>query len=75
MTPLDVARAALCEAGRPDLAAIVVWVQADDAAAVEVNDRILTEHEWSIVDRAEVLACSFAGIDPDRGLPENAREP
>lgn len=68
MTPLDVARAALCEVGRPDLALAIRWVQRGDAAALEVDDRILSEQDWAIVDQAETLACLYVGIDPDRGL-------
>jgi len=62
--PIDVVDAALMDIGRPDLANIVTWFDEDDGLSgyVEVNDDILNEADWAIVDRAEALACQAFGL-------------
>lgn len=62
MTPIDVAHAALLEAGRPDLADGIIWYCDDSEEGggyIEFNDEILSESDWAIIDRAEALARSF----------------
>ncbi len=56
--PVDVAYAALVEAGRPDLAQLIVWYddEVDAGGYLEVNDLILSEDDWALVDKAEVIA-------------------
>jgi hypothetical protein len=64
MTPVDVAGAALCEAGRQDLAQMIVWFDDEHGAYIEVPDYILTEADWALVDRAETIARMFIGLPP-----------
>lgn len=64
MRPVDVAHAALLEAGRPDLAGIIVWVDDELGGYIEVNESILYRSDWEIVDRAETLARRFVGLAP-----------
>ena len=63
--PVDIAYAALVEAGRPDLALLIVWYDDDDCGGyLEVNDLILTEDDWDLVDKAEVIARAFIDLPP-----------
>lgn len=70
--PVDVAYAALVEAGRPDLAQLVVWYDDEDDSAwpgatggyLEVNDLVLDEADWALVDKAEVIARASIGLPP-----------
>ena len=64
MTPIDVAHAALMEAGRPDLAEIIVWIDEDEWSHIEVTDLICGEPEWELIDRAENIARAFIGMAP-----------
>lgn len=58
------AHAALMEAGRPDLAEIIVWCDDELGGYIEVNESILYRTDWEIVDRAETLARQFVGLPP-----------
>lgn len=63
---VNVAYWALIEAGRPDLAEIIVWFDEDDGNGgyLEVTDHILDEHDWNLVDKAETIARAFVGLPP-----------
>jgi len=54
-TPVDVAYAALVDAGRPDLATSIVWVDDDGVGYLEAFDE-LSPSDNALVDRAEQLA-------------------
>ena len=45
MRAVDVAHAALMEAGRPDLADEILWFE-DDGGYLEVDSTILTDHRF-----------------------------
>ena len=62
--PVDVAYAALVDAGRPDLAQLIVWYDDVDGGYLEVNDLVLNEADWALVDKAEVIARAFIGLPP-----------
>lgn len=65
MRHIDVAHAALMEAGRPDLAEIIIGFDDDDGTFyLEVNDDILDEADWALVNKAENLGRQFAGQPP-----------
>lgn len=66
--PIDIAYAALLEARRPDLAAEIAWYD-DDGGYIEVNDLILSEADWQIIDRAEMIARRFIGLPPLERIP------
>ena len=63
MRAVDIAHAALCEAGRPDLADEILWFE-DDGGYIEVDSEILNEFEWQLVNRAESLARASLGLPP-----------
>lgn len=60
---VDVAHAALMEAGRPDLADVIAWFP-DDGGYIEVNTTLLDEPDWELIDRAENIARAFIGLPP-----------
>lgn len=64
MTPVDVAHAALMEAGRPDLADVICWFEDEQGGYIEVADEIMSEDDYVLIDRAETLARSFVGLEP-----------
>ena len=63
MRAVDIAHAALCEAGRRDLADEILWFE-DDGGYLEVDSEILTEDEWQLVNRAESLARASLSLPP-----------
>lgn len=66
MRPVDVAHAALLEAGRPDLAEMIVWFEDDDGDGgyIEVTDFLVDEADYEVIDRAETLGRRFVGLGP-----------
>lgn len=64
MRPVDVAHAALMEAGRPDLAELIVWFDDEHGGYIEVTDEIVSEDDYVLIDRAETLGRQFAGLPP-----------
>lgn len=61
--PVDIAYAALVEVGRRDLANLILWFD-DDGGYIEVNDEILSDAEWALIDKAEVIARASIGLPP-----------
>jgi hypothetical protein len=61
--PVDVAHAALMEAGRPDLAETIAWFP-ECGGHIEVNTILLDEPDWELIDRAENIARAFIGLPP-----------
>ena len=59
MTPIDVAYAALCDAGRPDLALLIVWMDDEPGGYIELLDEV-SDADGVLVMRAEQLARMFA---------------
>lgn len=64
MRPVDVAHAALLEAGQPDLAELIVWFDDDEGGYIEVTDEIVSEDDYVLIDRAETLGRRFIGLGP-----------
>jgi hypothetical protein len=66
MQHIDVAHAALMEAGRPDLAESIIGRDDDDGFGffLEVNDDIMTDDEWALINKAENMARQFIGQSP-----------
>lgn len=64
MRPVDVAHAALMEAGRPDLAELIVWFDDEHGGYIEVTDEIVSEADYVLIDRAETLGREFVGLAP-----------
>ena len=64
MRPVDVVHSALMEAGRPDLADIIVWFDDEYGGYVEVTDEIVSEDDYVLIDRAETLGRQFVGLPP-----------
>mgnify|MGYP001769726114 CR=1 FL=1 len=64
MRPVDVAHAALMEAGRPDLAELIVWFDDEHGGYIEVTDEIVSEPDYVLIDRAETLGREFVGLGP-----------
>lgn len=64
MRPVDVAHAALMEAGRPDLAELIVWFDDEHGGYIEVTDEIMSEADYVLIDRAETLGREFVGLAP-----------
>ena len=62
--PVEVAFAALMEVGRRDLALLIQWFDDDGDGYIEVNDDILSEADWALVDKAETLARASIGLPP-----------
>jgi hypothetical protein len=61
---VNVAYAALTEAGRPDLAESVLGFEDEGGFYLEVNDFVLSEDEWALIDKAEQLARHAIGQLP-----------
>lgn len=64
MRPVDIAHAALMEAGRPDLAALISWFEDEHGGYIEVTDEIVSETDYEVIDRAETLARQVIGLGP-----------
>lgn len=65
MEPIDIAHAALLEAGRPDLAdGIHGWDDESDGFYLEFDDDILDESDWAWIDKAETIARQSVGLPP-----------
>ena len=62
--PIDVAHAALLEAGRPDLAEWIHGWEDEDGFYLEYDDDILDESDWAVIDKAETLARQSIGLGP-----------
>jgi hypothetical protein len=66
--PVDVAHAALMEAGRPDLAAAITWFEGPgqdfDGGYLEANDDIYEDADWALIDKAETIARRSVGLPP-----------
>jgi hypothetical protein len=61
MEPIDIAHAALLEAGRPDLADCIIGFEDEQGFYLEVMDELGAD-ELDIVNRAETLARGFVGL-------------
>ena len=61
--PIEVAYGALMEVGRQDLALLILRFP-DDGGYIEVNDDILSDADWALVDKAETLARASIGFPP-----------
>lgn len=62
MRHIDVAHAALMEAGRPDLAEIIIGFDDEDERGFYlevIDDDGLTEADWKLIGRAEDQARAF----------------
>lgn len=65
MRPIDVAHAALLEAGRRDLADWIHGWEDEDGFYLEFDDdEILDEADWVLIERAENLARQSLGLPP-----------
>lgn len=64
MRHIDVAHAALQEAGRSDLAEGILGWEDEDGFYLEYEDDILNPDDWVVVDRAETMARAFVGLPP-----------
>ncbi len=67
LEPVDIAHAALMEAGRPDLAAEIIWYLESDTPGdgyIEFNFDILSDDDWALIDKAESLARQAYGLPP-----------
>ena len=63
--PANIAGAALDEVGRRDLSLLIqVFIDDDGSPYIEVNDEILGEDDWAIVDKAEDLLRQSYGFAP-----------
>ncbi len=62
MAPIDVAHAALMEAGRRDLAEWIHGWEDADGFYLEYDDHILSDADWAIIDRAETIARMSVGL-------------
>jgi hypothetical protein len=64
MAPIDVAHAALLEAGRGDLAECVIGFEDEDGFYLELFDDLTTKADLVVVDRAEAMARRSVGLEP-----------
>ena len=64
MEPIDIAHAALLEAGRPDLADVIIGFDDDGGFYVEVLDWELAAEDLVVIDKAECLARQSVGLPP-----------
>lgn len=69
MQHIDVAHAALMEAGRPDLAESIKGFEDEDGFYLESDEWILTDDEWDLIIKAEVMARAFVGLPPREYVP------
>lgn len=74
MEPIDVAHAALLEAGRSDLAETIEGFEDEDGFYLESDEWILTEDDWAVINKAEALARASAG-DPPREYTNESENP
>jgi hypothetical protein len=64
MDAIEVACAALFEAGRADLAELVIGFEDEGGFYLEVMDELAGGGDWAVVDRAEALARQSLGQRP-----------
>jgi hypothetical protein len=62
--PADVAHAALIEAGRPDLADRVAWVEEGRDSYLEVDGYISSDADCTLIDQVENIARASIGLPP-----------
>lgn len=68
MNCIDIAHAALLEAGRRDLADSIKGFEDEDGFYVESDEWVLSDDEWALIDKAETLARMSVGMGPrERG--------
>jgi hypothetical protein len=64
MEPIDVAWAALVEAGRRDLALEITGWEDEGGFYLEADRTILSAADWKLIDRAEDIARQSIGLGP-----------